>query len=94
MIYCLNGIVPLALSSDMLDMNSFFRLQLCTGNPLLMVAQMVLQMVLQMSCLVPECLHHCLQGRQKQSADGQAQFDVGGEAGNNSRAKRVAKFRT
>ena len=34
-----------------------------------------------------------IQGRRKQSADGQAQFDVNDEIGNNSRAKRVAKFK-
>ena len=34
------------------------------------------------------------QGRRKQSPDGQAQLDVGGEAVNNSRAKRVAKIWT
>ena len=33
-----------------------------------------------------------LQGRRKQSADGQAQLDVGGEAANNLRTKRVAKI--
>ena len=33
-----------------------------------------------------------LQGRRKQSPDGQAQLDVGGEVGNNSCAKRVAKI--
>ena len=32
------------------------------------------------------------QGRRKQFADGQAQFDVNDESGNNSRAKRAAKF--
>ena len=32
------------------------------------------------------------QGCRKQSADGQAQLDVGGEAVNNLRAKRAAKF--
>ena len=35
-----------------------------------------------------------LQGRRKQSPDGQAQFDVGSEAVNNSRAKRAAKIWT
>ena len=35
-----------------------------------------------------------LQGCQKQSADSQAQFDVGGEAVNKSRVKRVATFWT
>ena len=35
-----------------------------------------------------------VQGPRKQSPDGQAQFDVGGEVVNNSRAKRVAKFWT
>ena len=34
------------------------------------------------------------QGRRKQSPDGQAQLDVGGEAVNNSRAKRAAKVLT
>ena len=34
------------------------------------------------------------QGRRKQSPDGQAQLDVGGEAVNNSRAKRAAKIWT
>jgi len=34
------------------------------------------------------------QGRRKQSVDGQAQLDVGGEAVNNSRTKRTAKFWT
>ena len=34
------------------------------------------------------------QGRQKQSADGQAQLDVSGEAANNLRAKRAAEFWT
>ena len=34
-----------------------------------------------------------MQGR-KQSADGQAQLDVGGEAAKNSHAKRAAKFWT
>ena len=34
------------------------------------------------------------QGRRKLSADGQAQLDVGGEAVNNLRAKRIAKFWT
>ena len=33
-----------------------------------------------------------IQGRWKQSADGQAQFDVNDEIGNNSRALRAAKF--
>ena len=33
-----------------------------------------------------------VQGRRKQSPDGQAQLDVGGEVGNNSHAKRVAKI--
>ena len=32
------------------------------------------------------------QARRKQSPDGQAQLDVGGEAANNSRAKRAAKI--
>ena len=35
-----------------------------------------------------------LQGRRKQSPDGQAQLDVGGEAVNNSCAKRAAKIWT
>ena len=35
-----------------------------------------------------------LQGRRKQSADGQAQLDVGGEAANNLRAKCAAKIWT
>ena len=35
-----------------------------------------------------------VQGRRKQSPDGQAQLDVGGEAVNNSRAKRSAKIWT
>ena len=34
------------------------------------------------------------QGRRKQSPDGQAQLDVGGEVVNNSRAKRAAKIWT
>ena len=34
------------------------------------------------------------QGRRKQSADGQAQLDGGGEVDHNSRAKRAAKFWT
>ena len=34
------------------------------------------------------------QGRWKQSADGQAQLDVGGEAANNLRMKRTAKIWT
>ena len=34
------------------------------------------------------------QGRRKQSPDGQAQLDVGGEAVNNLRAKRAAKIWT
>ena len=34
------------------------------------------------------------QGRRKQSVDGQAQLDVGGEDANNSRAKCAAKFWT
>ena len=34
------------------------------------------------------------QGRRKQSPDGQAQLNVGGEAVNNSRAKRAAKIWT
>ena len=34
------------------------------------------------------------QGRRKQSPDGQAQLDVGGEVVNNSRAKRTAKIWT
>ena len=33
-----------------------------------------------------------MQGRRKQSPDGQAQLDVGGEAVNNSCAKRAAKI--
>ena len=33
-------------------------------------------------------------GPQKQSPDGQAQLDVGGEVANNSRAKRAAKIWT
>ena len=33
-----------------------------------------------------------MQGCWKQSADGQAQFDVNGEISNNLHAKRVAKF--
>ena len=36
----------------------------------------------------------CVQGRRKQSADGQAQLDVSGEVANYSRAKRAAKFWT
>ena len=35
-----------------------------------------------------------LTGRRKQSADGQAQLDVGGKAVNNLCAKRAAKFWT
>ena len=35
-----------------------------------------------------------VQGHRKQSPDGQAQLDVGGEAVNNSRAKRAAKIWT
>jgi len=34
------------------------------------------------------------QGRRKQSVDGQAQLDAGGEAANNSHAKYAAKFWT
>ena len=37
---------------------------------------------------------HWSQGRRKQSADGQTQFDVNDEIGNNSRALRAAKFLT
>ena len=33
-----------------------------------------------------------IQGRRKQSPDGQAQHDVGDEVVNNLRAKRAAKF--
>ena len=40
-----------------------------------------------------QALVHIL-GRQKQSADGQTQFDVGDEAGNNLRVKCVAKVGT
>ena len=35
-----------------------------------------------------------MQGRRKQSPDGQAQLDVGGEGVNNSRAKLAAKIWT
>ena len=52
--------------------------------------------------LHPQCRCRCgcghsiilLQGRWKQSADGQAQLDVGGKGINNSRAKHAAKFWT
>ena len=40
------------------------------------------------------CLNMIQQGRRKQSADGQAQFDVNDEIGNNSRASRAATFWT
>ena len=44
--------------------------------------------------ILPHKLYEQLavQGRRKQSPDGQAQFGVGGDAVNNSRAKRAAKF--
>ena len=60
-------------------------------------------------CLTPQCacVHSitstvwchdletiCLKGRRKQSADGQVQFNVGGEVVNNSCAKCAAKFWT
>ena len=48
-------------------------------------------------CVVSILLGHngltrAAQGCRKQSADGQAQFDVSGETGNDSRAKCVANF--
>ena len=46
------------------------------------------------SCIVLQSGPTCslVQGRRKQSPDGQAQLDVGGEVVNNSRAKRAAKI--
>ena len=52
--------------------------------------------------LLPESLDTLLpwytvwegQGCRNQSADGQAQLDVGGKVANKSRAKRAAKFKT
>ena len=44
------------------------------------------------SSLIPGIILHTSFPRQKQSAGRQAQLYVGGEAANNSRAKRTAKF--
>ena len=59
-----------------------------TSCCLLMAAQM-LNLIFKVTCIVST-----LQGRRKQSADSQAQLDVGGKAINNLRAKCAAKFWT